>query len=434
MKHNRSVTQGLGFLFLLVAGPCFANDFGAYASNRIQPKDYFFKPMQSPQPKQKAIANLDVDLGIGSDCGNMDIRSSLKGSLENILNKDYFDQVGRDIIGAAPMLTVCYMSPTWCSILKSSRLEANLVTGTRLDQCKIIDSYADSRVQDFQAERQGCVRKKLLENGGNVDAATDACRGSLSASRLTSWSGDGEKVSENSLFDASAKWAGFTDKDERSTLNYLKATVGDTVVAQGRVSVRFGDGGAVSSPRHFLEVTSQDIEKKLCSGLVRRVSENPSQPLVYQVSDAELDALSLGTPIHAIDRRTIRSLSLLPPARRDQACAALARKLAVAIVAYQSNKGMEMMTTLLQNPHLLDHRKAELGRKREEFKDEVQAALAAENADQAPLRETLRYVNQEGQEQESAQIGRTLGEGAQAFKKSQALSALNDCSDRIFCE
>ena len=48
--------------------------------------------------------DLSIDISLGSDCGRMDIRNTLKTAFKNVLDEKYLEGMGRDILAASPML------------------------------------------------------------------------------------------------------------------------------------------------------------------------------------------------------------------------------------------------------------------------------------------------------------------------------------------
>ena len=160
--------------------------------------------------------------------------------------------MGKNILAASPMLLTCYLSPTWCSILKHSRIRASALLKTRLSQCGMIDKYIDSRAEEFQQDRQNCVRKEIDSSGGNFEVAMDSCQ-NIWNRKLPDWSNDSAPKKEvNKVIESSAKWAGATNTESKRIQNLLTSMVGETVVNKGNISVDYGTGGKSSTPRVYL--------------------------------------------------------------------------------------------------------------------------------------------------------------------------------------
>ena len=216
-----------------------------FGTGRLKPQDYLFAP--NPEYKNDLFDGLrpveaGVNLGIGADCGKINVEGTLKSTFGRVLSGDYFKGLAQDILGSAPMLAACYMSPTWCAILKHTQLSANFLTQTRLNQCQIIDKYTDSRVEDYYRERQSCVHQAIQQNGGDMDAAMGSCQGGLFDSKAGKWAGlsKDDPNRPNALIADSVTWAGFEGQEGDRMTELLRGMVGDTVVAQGVVKAEFG--------------------------------------------------------------------------------------------------------------------------------------------------------------------------------------------------
>jgi len=169
-------------LLLFVALYCLPNlvlgaDLDYRNVNELSPNDYLLGShgkRKDPIFDELREVDLSLDVGIGADCGKMSIKNTMQAALKNILDTRYLGSLGQDIISASPLLISCYFSPSWCSVLKHSRLQANFLAQLRLDQCRAIDRYTDSRVSDFYEERARCVGSANRNSGGNFEESMEA--------------------------------------------------------------------------------------------------------------------------------------------------------------------------------------------------------------------------------------------------------------------
>jgi hypothetical protein len=261
----------------LQAGSALAQTDRFQHSSRFQPNDYLYGAFGEKQDNifdQGQSIELGIDLSVGADCGRIDFKSTMRGALKNVLDAKYYGDMGKNILAASPMLAICYFSPTWCSILKQSKLSANALAGMRLKQCGLIDKYIDGRVEDYNQEQQKCVQRAIQANGGNAERAMEQCKsGGLYTADLSNWSGskNGSTASNNSLIGSSAKWAEFNNNESKDVLNLVKSMVGDTIVSRGKISVDFGPDKLPRTPRTYLQTVKKAIHQKLCNGIVQRV-------------------------------------------------------------------------------------------------------------------------------------------------------------------
>ena len=98
----------------LICSRAYSNNYSFSTS----PGDYLFKDRT-----QKGVTDFDeyrtielgIDLSSGVDCGRLDLKGTIKTSIDKVLDKDMFGNALENIVGGAPMLSICYFSPT-CSV------------------------------------------------------------------------------------------------------------------------------------------------------------------------------------------------------------------------------------------------------------------------------------------------------------------------------
>jgi len=426
-------------LILIVPPKAFSQAYQQEAVSEINPNDYLYGSFVDETDtlfEQGQSIELGVDLSSGSDCGRINLRGSLRGSLKNLLDADYFGDLGKNILAASPMLATCYFSPTWCSILKSFRANANVMLGSRLKQCSLIEKYTDSRVQDYQEERQRCVQKAIQANGGNAEEALDQCQGgNLFEGNLPNWAGGSQaETGSNKLIDSSAKWANLRGADANKTLSLIKSMVGDTVITKGRVSVNFGRSNIPTSPRIYLSQEKEKANQKLCGDILARVVRQRHQRDASSiVTDSELKDLSKRSNLPLIDLQTLRSLSSMPYKKRAIACRKLADALATSMVADELNKSLDVLTTLGQNPNLSKNRRDEINSKRRMLRDSIELTLTLNEQKNAPLNSVLAQINKDGRAQRRTATARRLGADTGKISSKRTYHLFNDCSDWVMC-
>lgn len=403
----------------------------------LSPGDYLLKSREDRKEsvfEKYQTVDLGVDLGIGSDCGRVDFKNTLRSSLSNILDSKYFGDLGKNIMASSPMLATCYFSPTWCAILKHSQLSANFMSQMRLDQCALIDKYTDKRVEDFYQERQTCVHKKIEENGGDLESAMDSCR-NVWQSDLSSWAGGGNKTPTNKLIESSAAWAGYQGGDSKKAIDMVKAFVGDTVVTKGKVSVDYGARASALTPQRHLQELRVEIESKLCRGLVERVRDQRGTGATSDlVSDSDLKALSGSSKDYLIDRQTIESLAYMPLVQRENACKKLTDAIAMTTLTKDLNRSLDILSVSSQNPHLPAHRKVELEDKSRTLKEAMDMTLKLERERSEPLNRVLSEINSEGEEYRDARSLRIISGDKVRIEQDSVRSSFFDCADGIMCD
>ena len=431
----------LVMLFGMKADIGLSADYQRYQrSQRLNSGDYLLKSFSDQQDavfdSRSQVVDLGVNLGIGSDCGRVNFEGTMRSTLKNLLDAKYFGDIGRNIIGASPMLATCYMSPTWCAILKHTQLSANFLSQMRLSQCAIVDKYTDSRSDDYYRERQSCVRQKIADNGGDLEKAMDSCKNVFNVD-LSNWAGptSGATTPANKLIESSAKWAGLSGGDAERATDLVKAFVGDTVLSHGQVSVEYGIRQKALTPATHLTDLRSQLHKKLCDGILVRVSDEAGRRGVDQVvSDRDLSDLNTGSKEVLVDRQTIEALAYLPPVQRRAACKRLADTVALTVFTKDANSSLDILAVVAQNPHLPPERQTELEEKRRRLKDSVDLTLELERERNAPLRQVLHEINTDGERYRDGYTSELLDEDQAARRWGLDHDTFFDCSDGIMCD
>jgi hypothetical protein len=424
------------FILTIIANLSFAKGFNYRHEQGLNSKDYLFKDRSAGEDNvfdQYQTVDLGFNLSVGSDCGKVDFKSTLQGTLKNVLDAKYFESVGSSILSASPMLMTCYFSPTWCSILKHTRINANFLSQMRLDQCALIDKYTDNRSEDFKKERQECVHKSIKKNGGNIEKALKQCQsGSVNSFDLSNWAGQrfGDKSSQNKLIESSAKWAGFNDSESKRSIELVKSLVGDTVVGKGRISVDYGPKNKAITPRLRLYKIERDTYKKLCKRLLKKLDQNTS---VDSLKDDELKIFGENKGENYLDRQTLHYLSILPYIKRGSYCRKLAYSISLTKFSKEMNRSLDILNILEQNPNLPDNRKIEISNKRSRLKESIDSTLNLQKLQNTPLNRVISTINQEGQNYEGAYSNRILETKASRINAKRTREVLFDCADGLLC-
>lgn len=429
-----------GFIFFSIGSISFAGDSEYSYKNRtgIRPNDYLFKNQEAkkdPVFEEYRSVDLGINLGVGSDCGRVDFKSTLQATLKNILDSKYFGDMGKDILGGSPMLVACYFSPTWCAILKHSQINANFMSQMRLNQCALMDKYTDSRVEDFYEERQLCVHKEIDKNGGNIESAMQTCNSNkVWDTDLQNWSGDkyGGKASSNKLIESSARWAGFDTEKGSGAVKLVQSLVGDTVISRGKISVEYGDKPFGLTPRTHLAALQRDIHERICVDLMQKFDDAGQGNAINVIRDADIKGLS-GSDQLVLDRQTLGNLAVLPRRTRAVFCQRLAASLATTKFAEDMNRSLDILSVASQNPNLPDRRKKEIIEKRDALKQSVDTTIELQREQNAPLNEVTSQINLEGEATIGGLASERIGSERVKAQNKSAKGRYFDCADGVMC-
>ena len=204
--------KGMIPLILLIlishGSKAFGQEIDYFHSGEMEPSDYLLGSNSKngdPIFDRYRTVDLNVDIGVGTDCGRISIKDTMRAALKNILDTKYLGDMGQDIVAASPMLLTCYFSPTWCAILKHSRIRANFLSQLRLNQCRAINRFVDQRVSDYYENRSSCIQGAIKKHNGNFERAMESCQNYRDYD-IRDWAGDG-KSPVNKLIESTAKWA-----------------------------------------------------------------------------------------------------------------------------------------------------------------------------------------------------------------------------------
>lgn len=424
-----------------------AADQYSYGFQKFKPQDYLFGP--NPNGNRDPFDGLrpieaNVNLAIGSDCGKINIAGSLAASFRKFFDGNYFAGLMNNAIGAAPMMTACYFSPTLCSVLKHTQLSANFLTQLRLNQCQIIDKYVDSRTEDYYRERQTCAKRAIQQNGGDMETAMDSCQNNVFQAHAGNWTGRGPQGNSDSLIADSMKWAGFEDDNGRRITELITSFVGDTVLTQGNLKVEYGPRNHAYSPRAHLSRQERELQDQFCGRLVPSVAEYFEQN--RQLTDAEMEnklrelrerttgnVRNDAEDLSVLTPTLIRNLAYLPSNRRTRICHKLAQTIAMTRFSKDMHQALDVLTAASQNPNLPPNRKQEIENKRTQLKDQIELTLKLKQEQTKPMGEVMQYIAEEGLLAQDFAVKRTLTAESGSRNKATHSQRMNDCADGIFC-
>ncbi|MFK7827889.1 MAG: hypothetical protein AB8G05_27320 [Oligoflexales bacterium] len=418
------------FLLSLFLSSHALASMGFKSSSKVSPQDYLYKsysPFEDPLFNRQAPISLDVEVGVTSDCGKINFKSTMQAALKNILNANYLQNLGQGIIAASPMLTVCYMSPTWCAILKQFRLRASFLTDMRLKQCQAINRFIDQRVSNFYQERSQCVRGQIDAKSGNFEEAMDVCNNSHDR-KLTDWAG--KRVDSLKILEDTAKWAGLNSTKGDQLVGLVKSMIGEDIIKQDRISVDYGPRRMNLTPRTYLLEIKQAKHRDLCEKLLHQITDSDSR---IKISDQELKQISGGNQ-KILDRQTLMSLAFLPFQKRQIYCRELSDALAVGEFNEDMSKTLDFIASKVgTNPNISTEHQENIARKRGALKDQIELTQSIERTEGTPLNKILFQINQEGEKFIAAASKRQLGASENARINHRVDGVFFDCADGIGC-
>lgn len=406
--------------------------------SKLSPNDYLFgsnEKRRDPVFDPSRRISLGADLGVGSDCGRVDFKGTMRASLKNLLNSEYFGDMGRDIVAGSPMLLTCYFSPTWCAILKNTKISANFLANMRLDQCALIDKYVDSRTEVFYQERQQCIRGAIKRHGGNMEAAMKECgNSSVFDFNINDWSGKNGKVGQNKLLESSAKWAGFEGKAANNIVNLAKSLVGDTLVTKGRISIDYGPKKIALTPRNYYRSVKGETQRKIEKLLEKIEREIDRFPIDKIVTEKELLAISGSKDYMLVDKQTMRSLYYLPYRAQEKAIDKLSEAIGFNRFSNEMDQTLDLLHVASQNVNLPKEQLQNIRYKSYALDQSVKRTIDLHKQKNIPLNKVLSKINAEGGKYISEEKKKILIHHIDKRNNKRSDSIYFDCALPEWCE
>lgn len=364
-------------------------------------------------------------LNLTGDCGNLDIKASFK-SIYSEVNRLFTDlraaAIGsaKSIGQAAPMLALCYFSPTGCSIAKNLQLYASYSAKLRFDQCQAINRFTDKRASIYHEEQSNCVRSRMAATG-DLTEAVEGCKSK--ADQVASWL-DGQTHSggsSNDLVKSSAEWAGLNAKDT----NLMQALLGGIEYqVHGQSRIHYG-GYHPLTPGLLFDYYTKAAYRKLClpGGTLSKFRSGKDPEL----EDSEY-FYSQGKQL--INRRLLEALARLPFGEQEAACDRLASAMSLTKFVDEMEDKFNKLYVMAQNPYLPESERERLEGKTKKLVDFTMAVVKVKNLRQ----ETLNNVRSQilsragvASEHDAARVEK-LGAAKQNVDTS-----FNQCDDFTVC-
>ncbi len=429
------------FIFLILFSSISnAQNDGTYeyfTHEKKSPNDYLFGSFGK---KQGSIfddyreVKLDVDIGISQDCGRLNFGKTLRASVKNILSTKHIKDVGRDILGASPLLLMAYLSPTWSAIMSQARLRGNFHAGLRLNQCALINKYVSQRNEDFMEERSKCIQREIKRSDGDMESAVDKCKNYRSAD-INSWTGRG-KSKVNKLLESSFKWAGLKGKSAKRSLELAKAFVGDSIIREGKISVDFGPRRVQMTPKTYMNNVHQITYKNICKNMLTKITNSGGHyaNINKVITENDLNKVNKHSDFPLLDHQTLQSLAFLPTIKRESACRKLAEALSLTIFTEDMQDTLDLLSTApISNPNLNRKKIQDANLKRRVLKDQIEMTLALHQNRSEPLAKVLSHINSEGEKYQNLTAKKVLDANNASVHETRVGSLLLDCADPSFC-
>lgn len=332
-------------------------------------------------------------------CSEFDFASSFRNLFSANVMEDYVSSMASEVMAAAPMLLLEYVSPTLADVVKHFNSLTNLKLGLRYAQCEDIEKAVSDKMSKLRKKSEmECIKSKPYDD---LDRAIRECKNQSDPFAFLKDSagiplGLGGQI--NILKDA-LKRIGASEEDEE----FAEETIPETVIKKDGVK-------QVKEKKAIKQVLAENREQFFedLTGLMAQYLETRA------VSREDLNKFSVpGVPLTELQ---LKNIALLDSSVRQVALAKLSSELAYWKTLSQFEKNIELLEKTLQDPSITDDtfkdllrekykfikEKIELIKKEREFLNEYNSVMATilEEADRERLK-TL--IIQDGSDEFNAQ-------------------------------
>jgi len=218
---------------------------------------------------------------LGGPCGSFDFGSSLKQAFDEI--PTLIESLAQQLISQAPMLALCYASPTVCDIAKHFQALVNAAVQARFAQCQSAQNaamYTGLRLRAGEVSR--CLEDHATA-GDSISEALKTCNSDPGSLR----SPDGTQKPQVNLVEDTLAAAGATTE----TQTLAKSLLGEVTLQAGNGPMR-----AQSDRPQAALLARYEAHKAEAESALRLAVDELHQ--TGQVSDTTLRAVSVpGQPL-----------------------------------------------------------------------------------------------------------------------------------------
>lgn len=341
-------------------------------------------------------ARVNGNLSSNLQCGRLQFDYNLNTVKErlNRLPKELASQAQNSvgaIINAAPMMIVCYASPTLCAELKNLNLRMDMDLSLQTNVCQAIDNYIGDqsdkgvKVASDKAMRK-CVDNEKSRRGG-VAAAVQYCNEhppqGLTVDLAQSWVTETTATRPQRVIDGLLRASGQRIAGATGERNYrfLTAVLGEMeLTVSGKSYPVFPS--KVLVPHSLAEsmfsdaVTTACNPSRLLDAITGRLVPTNGTPPEFQFFQSRLyDVIK-----NNIDSRDHDNLFDLDAPDRDLMCSALGKAVGKLAIYKTAADGASMAATALQNPALPEELRTMYSERIAQVFPALRAAADTENA------------------------------------------------------
>ncbi|MFQ5945744.1 MAG: hypothetical protein ACE5NC_05760 [Anaerolineae bacterium] len=260
-----------------------------------------------------------VSAGVNRGCG-VDFASEFQALFNANAMEDYFRGLAGAAISSAPLVLMCYASPTLCDAYKHFKAMASSVLSLKAADCRAIEQATLNAADKMTRRRElECIEKKLAA-GMPRYLAQDAC---AKEARMKVLDFDMKEVDDIDLIDAALAKTGASNETRKVA-----------TVILGDISFRSSGGG---SGRRIIQAPAPDAVEKEWARMHQEYVER-LEALLHQLEAGTRPSIEnlreVSAPGLPVTPALLQSLALLSPAEQTIAGQKLASALTLARLDY----------------------------------------------------------------------------------------------------
>ena len=329
---------------------------------------------------------LRVEGGVGGGCGITDFVAEFKAMFSAQALESYFEGLASAAIASAPLVLLCYASPTLCDAYKHFKQMASEVLSLRAGECRAVEQAAANLGTSLNRQQQlACIDERIAA-GDPSWVALDTCK---AQSQTTTLDYLLQRVGEFGVIESALQTVGA----DPETTTFAKALLGDVRFAAGRWAAE--PAGAQAAEGLWGTTFEQYVERLTAAVDTVRAGG--------RLGAGEIAAISVpGVPL---SEPVLARLAVLPAADRQIALQKLATALTLTRLEYLIQATEDQLRQAAAHPSqtpqraALEERIDALHRARDRFR------ALKQNAD--ALTEVLTTIESAARAHERRSLGHT---------------------------
>lgn len=379
-------------------------------------------------------------------CGQIqvDILNNFNQALSDLkqLPQKLVDQFGSNfssLVGASPIIALCYSSPTLCAELKNLNLNLQQDIGLQTNMCQAIDSYVtdrsdQGRKESYDRALKACIAQYSPSMG--VRNATYKCNSSVSENdvlvadvvnnKITS----GLKSTQNIIKSALTSAGSYATQNDQDRYKLLQASMGD---------MQIETNGSITPALADLKMTPNDVSENIMSNSANLVCDLTNlkksidgTPVISSSNEADryLQTFLNQTINRNLSDYDVSNLKDLDSVDKDVICNSLARSIAYETIKNVISDNSNALDSVTRNPVVPDDVKKKIVENANNFFKSL--SESANNEDIIPVSVIkkelgkLAYLSRDSK--------RKLGVALTTSEISDTIQGSKNCDSAITCE